>query len=299
MSRTGFSPVLQGIFMGFAGYAIFSGGDALIKHSGATANVFVIGFFVTLFSAIPWLVFRRPDERWSTIFETRRTLLVNARGVTGVIASMMSIYAFTNLPIAEAYALIFLIPFSITVFSILFLKEQVNWQRWATLAIGFVGIMLVVRPGFREVTLAHAAGVGVAIFGGLSVVLTRELSRTESRQSLMAALLGYLIIAYFTMMMIAGFRMPSGGTMLALFAAGLCSGCGHLLIIGGLNRAPANRVGATQYTQILWAVILGAVFFNEFPDAFTYLGLGVVGLSGILAFLGTEPAASPRPKPAE
>jgi drug/metabolite transporter (DMT)-like permease len=93
--------------------------------------------------------------------------------------------------------------------------------------------------------------------------------------------------------------MPAGETMLALFAAGLCSGCGHLLILGGLNRAPANRVGATQYTQILWAVILGAVFFSEFPDAMTYLGLGVVGLSGILAFLGTQPASSPQPKPAE
>ena len=279
--------MLQGIFFGFAGYAIFSCGDALIKHSGATANVFVIGFFVTLFSAIPWLVMRRADERWSAILQTRRTLLVHARGVTGVLASMMSIYAFTHLPIAEAYALIFLIPFAVTVFSILFLKEQVEWHRWLTLIIGFVGIMLVVRPGFREVTLAHAAGVGVAIFGGLSVVLTRELSHTESRQSLMAALLGYLVIAYSVTMLIAGFKMPEGQTMLALLAAGLCSGCGHLLILGALNRAPANRVGATQYTQILWAVILGAVFFNEFPDAMTYAGLGVVGLSGILAFIGT------------
>lgn len=284
--------MLKGIFFGFAGYAVFSCGDAFIKHAGSGSGLFVIGFFVTLFSIIPWLATRKREERWSELFRTRRPLLMNLRGVTGVLASMMSIYSFTHLPIAEAYALIFLIPFAITVFSATMLGEKIGWQRWAVLAIGFVGILLVIRPGFREITLAHGAGVGVAIFGGLSVVLTRQLSATESKQTQMAVLLGYLLVAYF-LMMLPEFRMPDRELMLTLFAAGICSGCGHLLILAALNRAPANRVGPTQYTQILWAVILGAVFFSEYPDFMTYFGLAVVGFSGVLAFMGADRQPSP------
>jgi drug/metabolite transporter (DMT)-like permease len=279
--------LLQGIFFGFAGYAIFSCSDAFIKHAGSTSGLFVIGFFVTLFSMIPWLATRKRDEQWRALFKARRPWLMNLRGITGVLASMMSIYSFTHLPIAEAYALIFLVPFAVTLFSVIILGEKVSWQRWLAVAIGFAGILLVIRPGFREISLAHAAGVGVAVFGGLSVVLTRLLSASESKQTQMAVLFSYLLVAYF-LMMLPQFQMPAGSLMLTLFAAGLCSGCGHLLILSALNRAPANRVGPMQYTQILWAVILGAVFFAEFPDAVTYAGLAVVGLSGVLAFLGAQ-----------
>ncbi len=212
---------------------------------------------------------------------------MNLRGVTGVLASILSIYSFTHLPIAEAYALIFLVPFAVTLFSVIILGEQVSWQRWLAVVIGFVGILLVIRPGFREISLAHAAGVGVALFGGLSIVLTRLLSASESKQTQMAVLFAYLLVAYF-LLMLPQFQMPTGNLMLTLFAAGLCSGCGHLLILSALNRAPANRVGPMQYTQILWAVILGAAFFGEFPDWVTYAGLAIVGFSGVLAFLGAQ-----------
>jgi len=111
-------------------------------------------------------------------------------------------------------------------------------------------------------------------------------------------LLGYLLVAYF-LLMLPQFRMPQGDVMLALFAAGICSGCGHLLILAALNRAPANRVGPTQYTQILWAVILGAVFFSEYPALMTYFGLGVVGLSGVcdVAPAGSRNALSRATRP--
>jgi S-adenosylmethionine uptake transporter len=285
--------LLQGIFLGFAGYAIFSCSDAFIKHAGTTSGLFVIGFFVTLFSTIPWLVTRRSDERWRAIFHMRRPWLMNLRGITGVLASMLSIYSFTHLPIAEAYALIFLVPFAVTLLSVIMLGEKVSWQRWLAVAIGFAGILLVIRPGFREITMAHAAGVGVAFFGGLSIVLTRLLSASESKQTQMAVLFAYLLTAYL-LLMLPQLEIPRGEVMLTLFAAGICSGCGHLLILAELNRAPANRVGPMQYTQILWAVILGAAFFGEFPDWITYAGLGIVGFSGVLAFLGAQkqPATS-------
>ncbi len=281
--------MIKGIFFGFFGFAAHSTSDAFVKFSGSSANVYVIGFFLTLFSTIPWIASRRKAEQWRKIYSAKRPLLVHLRALSSVCASILAIFAFTNLPIAEAYALIFLVPFSITVFSVFILGEKVSWQRWLLLAIGFVGILLVIRPGFKEVTPAHFAGLGIAVFAGISVTLTRMLTPTESNMTLMGVLFSWLLAVYF-ILMLPGFAMPKGETMLALFVGGLCSGAGHLMILRSLGLAPANRIGAIQYTQIFWAVILGAVFFAEFPDLMTYAGLGIVGLTGLVAFMGSDNA---------
>ncbi len=287
LHRNGIRDVLKGIFLGFFGFAAHSTADAFVKFSGNGANVYVIGFFLTLFSTIPWIASSRKGEQWRKVFAAKRPLLVHMRAWSSVCASILAIYAFTNLPIAEAYALIFLVPFSITVFSVILLGEKVHWQRWLLLGIGFAGIMLVIRPGFREVNLAHFAGLGIAFFAGISVTLTRRLAPTESNMTLMGVLFFWMLFFY-SVMMLPGFEMPTGRTMLALFAGGLCSGMGHLLILRALSLAPANRVGAIQYTQIVWAVTLGVVFFGEFPDLATYAGLGIVAMTGLFSFIGGD-----------
>lgn len=279
--------MLKGILFAFLGFASHSVSDAFVKHAGSVTNVFVIGFFLTLFSTIPWMASRGADEKWRNIIETKRPFLVHLRALASLGASILCIYAFTKLPIAEAYALIFLVPFSVTVFAVLTLGEKVDWRRWLLLAVGFAGILMVIRPGFREVNLAHLAGVGVAIFAGCSVTLTRHLTTTENTMTLMGVLFFWQLLVYF-ILMLPGFVMPSGSLLLTLFAGGLTSGFGHLLVLRGIGLAPANSVGAMQYTQIIWAVILGAVFFAEFPDLLTYGGLAVVGLAGLLSVLGAS-----------
>ena len=276
--------MLQGLLLALAAYASYSTSDALIKFSGGSAGVFEIGFFVSLFSIIPWAISRPADEPWRQMFKMNRPLLVHLRGVCSLIASIMSIYAFTHIPMAEAYALIFLVPLAVTILSVLILHEPVGWRRWLAVVGGFIGILLVVRPGFREITLAHAAGLGVAIFGGLNVVLMRQLASSETRTTLMAILVAYMLAAYF-FLMLPGFVWPDPVTMLALAACGCASGLGHVLILAATRKIPANRVAPMQYSQIVWALILGAVFFAEFPDSFTYIGLAVVAGSGFFTFL--------------
>ena len=117
---------LRGVPAAFLAYAAFSCSDALIKQAGILhASVFEIGFFVALFSIIPVVALRPTEERWRMMLAMKRPLLVHLRGISGISGGLLSIYAFTHLPLAEAYALIFLIPIFVTVLSVVIL-----WSGW-------------------------------------------------------------------------------------------------------------------------------------------------------------------------
>jgi multidrug transporter EmrE-like cation transporter len=121
--------------------------------------VFEIGFFSTLFAALVLLFLKPRDERWRDAIRVHRPGLVALRGVAGATAGILGIYAFTTIPLAEAYALIFLAPLLVTVLSAILLKEPVGRMRWLAVAVGFLGVLLVVRPGFRLVEPGHFAAL--------------------------------------------------------------------------------------------------------------------------------------------
>jgi drug/metabolite transporter (DMT)-like permease len=272
--------VNRGVAIAALAFGVYATSDALIKYSGAHAGVFEIGFFITLFGVIPLIATRPKSEPWSQLFVMRMPWLVHLRGIVSIFGSICSVYAFTHLPLAEAYALIFLVPFFVSLFSMLFLGEPIGWRRWLAVVFGFLGILLVVRPGFREITIAHAAGLGVAVTAGVNFVLMRKLAGIEQRTTLIATLYVYLLAAY-GLLMLRDFRMPDMGTMLALLAAGCFSGLGHQFILTASKLAPASRIGPVQYSQIGWAIFYGIVFFGELPDWLTYLGLAIVAASGL------------------
>lgn len=274
----------KGLLFGFAAYTVYAFGDAFVKAAGPAADTFTIGFFVTLFSVIPFVLTRGADERWSQALHFNRPLLVHMRGFSMLAASVCSIYAFTNLPLAEAYALIFLIPLVVTALSVVFLGETIGWRRWLAVVIGLAGVLVVVRPGFREVGLAHLAGFGIALFGALNIVLMRKLGNSENRLALMSILYIYLIGAFFVLML-PNFSLPTGWGMAVMALGGLCAGMGHFFHLLAAKNAEASMVAPTQYIQIIWAVALGAIFFGEYPDGFTYLGLAIVVAAGLFIFL--------------
>ena len=150
---------LKGIGLGFLAYFLFSCSDANVKALGGHLPVFEIGFFSTLFAALVLLFLKPRDERWRDAIRMHRPGLVALRGLAGGVAGILGIYAFTTLPFAEAYALIFLSPSIATILSIFLLSEQVGWRRWLAVALGFAGVLAIVRPGSRRwssVTSQHS-----------------------------------------------------------------------------------------------------------------------------------------------
>ncbi|MCU0831510.1 MAG: DMT family transporter [Rhizobiaceae bacterium] len=274
----------RGLLYALASFALYAAGDAFIKAAGASTPVFVIAFFVTLFSLVA-VVFARPaDERWLEFWRMNNPRLTVLRGFAGVGAGMCGFYAFSRLPLAEAYTLIFLMPFFVTVLSIIFLKEQVGWRRWTALTIGMIGVLIVIRPGFRELQLAHLAALAAGFCGATAMVIVRQIGATEKRTSLFGMSLGLAMLVNGALMA-PGFVLPALPVLAMLAAAGLLHGVATLLILFASQRVPANRIAPVQYSQLIWGVLLGLVFFGERPDGIALIGLVLVAVSGLLTFI--------------
>ncbi|MGH6924376.1 MAG: DMT family transporter [Propylenella sp.] len=279
--------MVKGIFLGLLAYAFFSCCDALVKSVGQRMPIFEMGFFITLFSLYAVPVVRPASERWRDIFRMHRPRLVILRMAAGVVAGLLGVYTFTTLPLAEAYALIFLAPLFVTLLSIPFLGERIGWRRGLAVVVGFAGVLLVVRPGFRELSLGHLAAVGVSLSGATTVIVLRALGPTEKRITLMGTVMLAALAANFVLMLF-DFRPPTPADIFKCAAAGFLAGGGHVLIMAALRAAPANRIAPGQYSQIVWAMILGSVFFGEFPDSIALAGIALVTLSGLFTFLREE-----------
>jgi drug/metabolite transporter (DMT)-like permease len=184
------------------------------------------------------------------------------------------------MPLADAYAIAFSAPLFITMLSVPLLREHVGWRRWTAVAIGFVGIIIMLRPGSGVIGLGSLAAMGGALGYATSVLLMRHMRRTETAAAQMV---------YPTMVSLLG----TGGLMpwvwipptpveWALLAAiGLFGGAAGICLVTAYRGAPATVVAPFQYTQILWGMGFGFMIWSQRPDRQMLLGAAVVISTGI------------------
>ena len=271
----------SGVIFAFFAYALYACCDAIIKGFGSTVSVHEIAFWTSLFSFIPAIFTRPKNERWRNFWKMRHPWLVNLRSATGVIGNMCVIYAYTTIPLTESYSINFLGPIFIVVLSVVFLKESVSLRRWVFLAMSFVGVLLVVRPGFRELELGHLGSLTAAFFGSISTTIIRRVAPHEKRVSLIGLPLAYILVVN-GIMMIPDFSLPSLQEFALFLVIGGLGGTGNVLFINAMRNAKASEIAPMQYSQIAWALIFGALFFSEYPDLIAYCGLAVVVVFGVL-----------------
>jgi drug/metabolite transporter (DMT)-like permease len=274
----------SGVIFALVSYALYSCCDAIIKGFGTSLSVFEIAFFTTLFSLLPAIFTKPRGEHWRSFWRMQHPWLVQLRALTGVLGNLSVIYAFTHIPLAEVYSLAFLAPVFIVILSVLVLKETVRGPRWIFLAASFIGVLLVVRPGFRELQLGHLLAISAALFGSVTTLVLRSVANEEKRVSLIGVASAYILLIN-GILMIPGFQMPTPEEFGLFIIIGGLGGTGQILFIAATRRAEASQIAPGQYSQILWAIILGAVFYHEYPDAIGYVGLAVVGVAGVLNVL--------------
>ena len=247
--------------------------DALIKWVGQTLDPFQIAFFRCLFGGLFVLPFALRGG--PAALRTRRWGGHLGRALIGYTAMSLGFYAVTHLPLADATALSFTRPLFMIVLAVLFLGEQVRWRRWSATGVGFLGVLVMARPG--QGGFDHAALVAIAatlFVAGVGVMLKR-LSTTERPET---------IIFYFTVissLMALGpalyvWRTPSWTDMAIMVLLGALGSLGQYQSIRAYRIAEATAVDPVDYARLLIATGFGLSLFGELPDLWTVAGALII-----------------------
>lgn len=281
MSRL--TPNAVGALLALAAFATFSTHDALIKDLAARYSPIQIVFCIALFSFPLILLMLARDPVQDTLLPRNPGWMV-ARAVSAAVSGLLAFYAFSVLPMAQVYAILFATPLVITILSVPLLGEKVGPRRAGAVLVGLVGVLIVLRPGSVDLTLGHLASMGSAVAGALTSVIARKIGGVErvSVMLLYAMMGNFLIMA--AAMPFVYLPMP-GADVGRMVVVAVLAFIAMRLIIQAYRRAEAVVVAPMQYSQIIWAVVFGALFFNEYPDGMTLLGASVVILSGVYIVL--------------
>ncbi len=285
----------KGALLALLAFGIFATHDVVIKVLGGDYSpVQLIFFSVTL--AFPLAMVMIIGDPQPGTLRPRHPWWVALRTVAGLITAISAFYAFSVLPLAQVYALIFASPLLITVLAIPVLGEVVRVRRWLAVLVGLVGVMVVLRPGATELGLGHLAALMAAIGGSVASIVVRKIGNDERP----IVLLLYPMIANFVVMGVAlpfvYQPMPIGdfGAIAVLAALGWVAG---RIMVSAYSTGEAAIVAPMQYSQILWATAYGALFFDELPDRPTAIGAGIIIASGLYIVLresrGTASANRP------
>lgn len=279
--------MFKGVLLGFMAFAAFAISDAFVKSLRGSLPAYEAVFFgATLgLTALPFI--KGPGDRWRDVVLARRPGLWLVRAAASAIGSIAAVIAFTALPMAEAFALIFLLPIFVTILSVLVLKEHVGWRRWSAVVAGFVGVLVVLRPGFRALGIGHLAAIVCGLAGAVSMIALRLSGSHEKRVTLYGAgMIGSMLVA--GLLMLADFRWPSLAQWGLLLGYGLLAALASVLLMLATQKAPANHVAPTQYSQMLWAVLFGYVLFHDRLDWPMAIGIAIILGAGLFTFVREE-----------
>ena len=202
------------------------------------------------------------------------------RGLILLSANICFFYAISVISLAKALTLAFIAPLIVTAFSPILLGEKVGFRRWTAVAVGFIGSLIVIRPGFLEFNLASMAALATGFFYGFYLIITRKLSTSDN--PLLTLLITGMVGAVLVSLIIPFYWVKPTLNQWSLMAGiGVFACIGHLFLILSLKYADASKLAPLGYTEIIPNVIIGYYFFSELPDNWTYLGLFIIVLSGL------------------
>ncbi|HEX8466216.1 MAG TPA: DMT family transporter [Allosphingosinicella sp.] len=289
---------LAGIGLRVAAATCFAFMAMLVKlgHEAGAGTV-ELAFYRFAFGLPPlllWIAASRNFGAW----RTRRPLAHAWRAAAGLTTLLLSFSALAWLPLAESATIGFAAPLFSVALSALLLGESVGRHRWTAVILGFVGVLVVMRPEGRDLPPLGLALAGLAAFGaGIVTITIRQVGKTEGTQT---------TVLWFSLLSMAatGCLMPlvakahDGATWLLLVALGAVGGFSQICLTASLRYAPVSTVVPFDYSQLLWAVLLGWLIFADRPASTTWLGAAIVIASGLYTLyrehrLGREAAREP------
>lgn len=272
--------VMAGIGLGVLAYALFSLHDATNKYLVATLPVWQILFFRSVTIVVVCLAIGR-RKLLIRLVETPLKVPLMARGLLTLVAWLCYYTAARFLPLAQLLTLYFSAPILTTLLAKPLLGEHVSPVRWASVLLGFVGVVIAVDPVGMQASWPMLLVLAAAAMWGYAIILMRQIARKEpSILQMLVQNLTFLVItgalSAFTWV------SPDPFQLLLLFAIGVIGGIGQYFLFEGSRLAPAAVMSAMEYTSLLWAFVLGYLIFGDIPTLPVWIGAGTILASGVL-----------------
>ncbi len=270
---------LKGLALALLGFAIFSAHDALVKVL-SDYSIFQTIFFAMLFGYVPFSLAMVTSERPLSLRPVN-TALVLLRSVLTVSSLCFAFLGFSLLPMVETYVLLFCAPLIISILAVIFLGETIAFTRWFAVALGLAGVIIVLRPTPDTIEVGHLCGLAAAFSSAGAAIISRKIGHMENTATLIVFPLLTNILITGSLLYFVYKPMPLEDLFL-MFLIGAMGLAGQVLILHAYRSSPAALVAPTQYSQIIWAIILGSVFFDETIDSFVIIGSLITVSSGLL-----------------
>jgi len=268
-----------GIIFAILAYFSFSLLDTIQKTAVNYHSIFQILFlkyFFTLFLSITES-YRKNNHNF---FKTNSPKLQITRSVLSIIESGCFVLSFRYLSLADAHSIGSLTPVIVVALSAIILREKVNLKTWIAIFIGFIGVLIIMRPGLSIFDPKSLIPLAAAFFLSLYQIVTRKVSEYDSSETSLfyTSVVGIILMSF----MMPFFWQPMQSYSYLLFLGiGIFFSLGIYFQIIALSFAKASVVQPFHYTLILWAIILGYIFYNDLPDLPTVIGAIIITLSGI------------------
>lgn len=270
---------VRGLLLMGLGLLVFSAADAQVKlltgyfHPVQIVWIRQLGLLAGVVVA---LVVLGPS-----IFRTRHPVLQISRGLLAVLSAMTFVFAVKYVPLADAVAVSFIAPFLVTAMGALLLGERVGLRRWSAVAVGFIGTLIVIRPGMGVMHPAVLLVVVAAAAFAARQVLSRRLAASDRTITTVAyTALASVVVLSFPLPFF--WKMPEAGWQWALFlGVATFAALGELLIIKSLEVAQAAVLAPMHYSLIIWSTFWGWLVFGQLPDMWTCIGAAIIIGTGL------------------
>ena len=272
------SGALRGLGLMFVSTFFFASMHGSIRYLSDAIHPFEIAFFRSLFALVvvmPWFY-----REGFALLRTRHIGLHGLRAVLNVFAMLSFFYALSITPLSEVTALGFTAPIFTTLLAALLLGEAVRLRRWSAIVVGFVGTLIILRPGFAEIGTGQLLVLFSSMVWACALLVIKTLGRTDSS----ATIIAYMALLMMPLTLVSAafvWQWPDGVQLLWLILVGVLGGAGQLCMTEALRQADTAVVMPIDFCKLLWVAVIAYLAFGEVPDRYTWLGGAVIFASAM------------------
>lgn len=273
------APVLASLLM-IGAVTVFSGAHGIVRFMSSELHPFQNAFLRSVFGLLVIAPILMRQGGLGELRDIRRPGLHLLRGATSAFATIIWFWALAVMPLGEAVALNFTAPIFTTILAAIVLHETVRVRRWTATAVGFIGVLIVLRPGAETIQLGALLALGSAVIISCNIMMIRVLSQVDGTRAIVASFSFFLTVFTFIPAAFV-WQWPSATMWACGFAVGFMTTFAHLMLTRAMRLAEASAIIPLEFLRLPVSALIGFLWFAETPDIWTAVGAVIIGAAAV------------------